>query len=104
MRAFLSEGGPSSVEALSPGHPLLRTMAELPIAPGVRVASVIGVRQGPACAATPGCPATDGVVTYKSARLAQGRELVIRSGHDGYDKPETIAFLKAELLDWAGGR
>ncbi len=42
-------------------------------------------------------------MTYDSAHLAQGRELVIRSGHDGYDKPETIAFLKAELLDWARG-
>ncbi len=47
MRRFLGEGGPSSVEALSPGHPLLRAMAEQPIAPGVRVVSVIGVRQGP---------------------------------------------------------
>lgn len=101
MRAFVQEGGPTSVEALSPGHPLLRRMADLPIAPGVTVVSVIGVRKGPACAATPGCEATDGVVSYQSARLAQGKELVIRSGHDGYDKPEAIAFLLAELKAWA---
>ncbi len=103
MQTFLKPGGPSSVEALSPGHPLLRRMAELPISPDVRVVSVIGVRKGPACLSTPGCVATDGVVSYQSARIADGKELVIRSGHDGYDKPAAIEFLTAELLDWAEG-
>jgi pimeloyl-ACP methyl ester carboxylesterase len=103
MRQFLEPGGPSSVDALSPLHPLLRRMAELPIAPEVDIVSVVGVRKGPACVTTPGCVATDGVVTYQSAHLDQGKELLIRSAHDGYDKPEAIAFLLAELKAWAAG-
>jgi hypothetical protein len=103
MREFLMDGGTTSVQALSPRHPLLRELAELPLAPGVTAVSVIGVRRGAACAAMPGCNATDGVVSYDSARLPQGKELVIQSGHGGYAAPEAIRFLMTELRSWSDG-
>ncbi len=103
MRAFLMDGGPTSVQALSPRHPLLRALADVPLAPEITAVSVIGVRRGASCVATPGCNATDGVVSYDSARLAQGKELVIRSGHGGYAAPEAIGFLMAELRAWSDG-
>ena len=75
----------------------------LPLAPEITAVSVIGVRRGAGCVAMPGCNATDGVVSYDSARLAQGKELVIRSGHGGYAAPEAIGFLMAELRAWSDG-
>lgn len=100
MRAFLMGGGPTSVQALSPRHPLLQAMADLPVAPGVETVSVIGVRGGPGCLARPGCVATDGVVPYESAHLGFGAEKIVRSGHGSYDDPEAVEFLLSALRDW----
>jgi pimeloyl-ACP methyl ester carboxylesterase len=102
MRAFLMGGGPTSVEALSPRHPLLQAMADLPTAPGVEAVSVVGVRGGTECLQRPGCVATDGVVPYESAHLGFGTEKVVRSGHGSYDDPEAVEFLLSSLRAWAG--
>lgn len=103
MRPFLVKGAPDSVQSLSPEHPLLRALASLPVAEGVRMASVIGVRGGEPCLKRPGCVASDGVVSYESAHLDFGKELVVDGGHDGHSDPQAIVFLRQELLDWSAG-
>ena len=102
MRPYLVDDFADSVRSLSPDHPLLVAMSGLPPAPGVRIASVIGVRGGQACLRNPNCVATDGVVPYDSASLGFGAELLLDGGHDGHSDPVAIDFLRAELLDWAG--
>ena len=69
MRPYLSGGGPDSIRVLSPDHPLLGVLSEIPVADGVEYVSVIGAKDGPECVRKPGCRATDGVVTYDSARF-----------------------------------
>ncbi len=101
MRPYLVDDFADSVRSLSPDHPLLGALSGLPPAPGVRIASVIGVRRGTVCLRNPNCVATDGVVPYASAHLDFGAELVVDGGHDGHSDPMAIAFLRAQLLDWA---
>jgi hypothetical protein len=101
MRPYLDRGGPDSIRVLSPEHPLLGVLAELPVADGVEHVSVIGVREGAECAKDPICTATDGVVTYESAKFSPpADEKIIRAGHDVQRHPEAIAFLLERLGSW----
>ncbi len=102
MRPYLVDDFADSVRSLSPDHPLLVAMSGLAPAPGVRIASVIGVHGGQACLRNPSCVATDGVVPYDSAALGFGAEIVLDGGHDGHSDPAAIDFLRTELLNWAG--
>ncbi|MFO0830142.1 MAG: alpha/beta fold hydrolase [Phycisphaerales bacterium] len=54
----------NGIDSLSPQSPFLRTLADLPIAPGVTAHSIIGDRTS-----TPGPNGTDGVVPYSSSHL-----------------------------------
>ncbi len=66
---------PSSVDVLSPRHPVLQTLAALPIAEHVTYHSIIGDLEG-------GSAGTDGVVPYSSAHLAGAEsEIVIHGDH-----------------------
>lgn len=101
MRPYLDRGGPDSIRVLSPDHPLLRVLAELPVTKGVEHVSVIGVTDGAECVKDPLCIATDGVVTYESARFSPPEdEKIIRAGHDVQRHPEAIAFLLERLGSW----
>lgn len=100
MRPYITGKGPNAVRVLRPEHPLLRALADMPIAEGVTVVSVVGVKKGPACVQTPGCNATDGVVEYSSAHLAEGRELVVQSGHDSYRHPDALKLITEALKGW----
>ena len=78
----------------SPNHPLLGVLSEIPVADGVEYVSVIGVKDGPKCVRKPGCRATDGVVTYDSARFSPPEdELIIKAGHDVHRHPEAVNFI-----------
>ena len=59
------KGMPSSVDNMTPGNPFVKTMAELPIAPGVAAHSIIAAKDD----RPPLDHAEDGVVAYKSAHL-----------------------------------
>lgn len=78
---------PGSVDLLSPGHVVLRTLAELPIRSGVAYHTIAGN------VAAPGEEPTDGVVEVRSAHLdGAASELVLPgAGHDLQQDPRAIA-------------
>ncbi len=83
-----------SVYGMTPGSPLIRTLAPIPIAPGVAANSIIAV-QGNGPIAT----GNDGVVTYASAHIeGVESERVVRSGHSTQANPQTIDEVRRILL------
>ncbi|MDX3774286.1 alpha/beta fold hydrolase [Chromatiaceae bacterium AAb-1] len=93
MRRYMSRSGPNSVDVLSPGHPLLQQLNQLPFS--VPVYSVIGNDRLTPCPTPLQCPAlTDSVVPYNSAHLPQAdAELMVQSRHNSYQSPEAISFI-----------
>jgi pimeloyl-ACP methyl ester carboxylesterase len=73
-----------SIANMSPGNPVLKTLAGIPVSEGVHVHSIIAARgQGPLE------DRSDGVVTYTSAHLPDVEsEFVIESGHSVQDHPK----------------
>jgi pimeloyl-ACP methyl ester carboxylesterase len=90
----LQPGQISSVYAMTPGSPLVRTLAPMPVAPGVATHSIIAVLgDGPVE------EGTDGVVAYSSAHIdGVESELVVRSGHSLQANPHTIEEVRRILL------
>jgi len=93
MREVMINGGPTSIRALSPEHPLMPILAALPIHPRVAYHTIIGDRgrhDGP--------DSSDGVVPYGSSHLDGARsELVVPAGHKLYRHPMTILEIKRIL-------
>jgi pimeloyl-ACP methyl ester carboxylesterase len=87
-----------SVYDMRPGSPFLEALAATPIAPGIAAHSIIPVRGAEA-----GERATDGVVTFSSARLdGVESELVIPfAGHSVQGHPATIGEMRRILLEHA---
>jgi len=87
-----------SVYGMRPGSPFLQALAATPIAPGVGAHSII-----PMTGAGPGPNASDGVVTYESARIdGVESELVIPfSGHSVQGNPVAIEEVRRILLEHA---
>jgi hypothetical protein len=80
---------------MTPGNPFLRTLADIPVAPGVAAHSIIAVRGS-------GPPETgsDGVVSYASAHIeGVESEFVVRSGHSAQSNPEVILEVRRILLE-----
>ena len=77
---------PTSVENMSPGHPFVRALIDLPIDPSIPAHSIIAVLgDGPVTGKT------DGVVAYESAHIeGVESEKVVRSGHSTQGEPQTI--------------
>jgi pimeloyl-ACP methyl ester carboxylesterase len=89
------KGLPSSVNNMTPGNPFVKTMAELPIAPGVAAHSIIAAKDD----RPPLDHAEDGVVAYKSAHLeGVDSECVVRSSHSCQSNPHTITEVRRILL------
>lgn len=88
FRGALPRGQLTSIDTLSPHHPILRVMNEKPFAPWVTVHSIIGDRgrNGPLA------QSSDGVVPYASSHLdAAASELVVPTGHGAYEHPRAVA-------------
>jgi hypothetical protein len=77
---------PTPLDNMDASNPFLKTLATLPIAPGVHVNSIIAAKgNGPIE------DGNDGVVEYKSAHIAGvASELVVRSSHSTQATTETI--------------
>ena len=95
---------PTSVENMSPANPFIRTLATIPIAPGVAAHSIIAVKGD-----GPPEKGNDGVVAYESAHVdGVDSELVVRSEHSVQGNPQAIEevrrilMLHAAQLDAAG--
>lgn len=89
---------PTSVDNMSPGHPFLRALNDLPIDPAITAHSIIAVLgEGPITGKT------DGVVAYESAHIeGVASEKVVRSGHSTQSHPETIEEVRRILREHIG--
>ncbi len=77
---------PTSIDGMSPRNPVLRSLAEIPVAPGVKAHSIIPVKGD-------GDPkeGSDGVVKYKSAHVDYVEsELIINDRHSCQSTPAAI--------------
>jgi hypothetical protein len=102
-QAFASLGVremPTSVDNMSPGHPFLRALNELPIDPAITAHSIIAVLgDGPITGKT------DGVVAYESAHIeGVASEVVVRSGHSTQGHPETVEEVRRILREHVGSK
>jgi hypothetical protein len=80
---------------MSPGNPAIRTLASLPIAPGVRIHSIIAMKAGGTLA-----DGGDGFVSYRSAHLdGVASEVIVESGHSVQGNPEAIEEVRRILLE-----
>lgn len=86
---------PTSLDGMSPKNPILQTLAEIPMAPGVAAHSIIAVKGD-------GDPleGDDGVVAFQSAHLDDAvSEFIVRSGHSCQEHPLTIEEVRRILLE-----
>ena len=98
LRRQLRQGIGRSVDNMRPENQGIKTLAMLPIAPGVTVHSIIAVREGGTLA-----EASDGVVSYRSAHLDEAvSELIVRSGHSVQGHSEAIEEIRRILLEHLG--
>jgi pimeloyl-ACP methyl ester carboxylesterase len=96
LRLRLQQGLPRSVDNMSPGHPAVRTLASLAIAPGVKVHSIVAIKGGGRSLSSAG----DGVVSYESAHLDEAAsELIVESGHSVQGNPDAIEEIRRILLE-----
>ncbi len=86
---------PTSVDNMTPGHPFIKTLGSIPVAPDVKEHSIIAVEGE-------GNPekGNDGVVEYASAHIEDAdSELVVRSGHSVQSHPLAIGEVRRILLE-----
>lgn len=84
----------TSVDSMSPGNPILKALAGIPLAPGVKAHSIIAVLGE-------GDPTkgNDGVVTYASAHLeGVESEFIVRDQHSCQSNPLVIEEVRRILL------
>jgi pimeloyl-ACP methyl ester carboxylesterase len=85
---------PTSLDQMNPRNPFLRTLASIPLAPGVAANSVIAVK-----GSGPVEEGGDGIVNYTSAHIeGVESELVVQSAHSLQDRPETVEEVRRILL------
>jgi pimeloyl-ACP methyl ester carboxylesterase len=85
----------TSADGMSPDNPVIKTLAEIPLAPGVKGHSIIAVQ-------TDGDPklGNDGVVEYTSAHLhGMESEFIVRSGHSSQLNPLAIDEMRRILVE-----
>lgn len=91
---------PTSIDNMSPGHPFIRTLASIPVAPGVHAHSIISAKEG----FDPIESGNDGVVKHTSAHVdGVESEKVIRSPHSLQANPATIEEVRRILLEHSAG-
>ena len=85
----------TSADSMSPDNPVLKTLAEIPLAPGVKGHSIIAVQ-------AEGDPklGNDGVVEYTSAHLnGMESEFIVRSDHSSQLNPLAIDEVRRILVE-----
>ncbi len=90
---------PTSVDNMDPGSPFNTALNELPIAPNVVIHSIVGAKND-----GPLEDADDGVVSYSSAHIDRGTELVVRDEHSLQGNPATVAEVRRILREHLGAR
>jgi pimeloyl-ACP methyl ester carboxylesterase len=91
---------PTSIDGMSPDNPVLKALADTPLATGVVGHSIIAIKgkdQPPS--------GDDGVVAYTSAHLdGMQSEFIVRSGHSCQGHPFTIEEVRRILFEHLGTR
>jgi hypothetical protein len=78
---------PTSIDNMSPGHPFIKVISTIPVAPEVAAHSIIG-----APGSGPLEERSDGVVKYTSAHIeGVESELIVDYEHSMQSKPEVVA-------------
>ncbi|MFA0477137.1 alpha/beta hydrolase [Vibrio breoganii] len=97
MQPFLLDNGPNSVEVLRPGHPLMDTLYDIPLA-GDSYA-IIGSNGKLKCEDPIACSSiSDGVVSYDSANYSGAKErVIVPSSHNSFQSEEAIDFILSKL-------
>jgi pimeloyl-ACP methyl ester carboxylesterase len=90
-------GTMTAIDNMSPKHRFVKTLAGLPIAPGVVAHSIIPVKHAPIESGN------DGVVEYSSAHIdgVESEKVILGSDHSTQDNPETIEEVRRTLLEHA---
>ncbi len=85
---------PTSVDNMKSDSPFLKTLASLPVVPGVYVNSIIPVKGN-----GPPASGSDGVVSYQSAHIepVESELVVVRSRHSTLGMPPTIEEIRRIL-------
>jgi len=90
----VKNGIPSSLNGMATDNPMMLTLADIPVAPGIKANSIIAIKghdQPPNGA--------DGVVKYTSAHVDYAEsEFIVRSGHSAQGNPLTIEEVRRILL------
>jgi len=87
---------PRSIDNMDPKNQFIKTLAAMPIAPGVIDHSIIAVENQDDQREK----WNDGVVTYSSAHLdGVASELIVRSDHWNQSEPQTIEEIRRILLE-----
>lgn len=90
---------PSAVDNMSPGHPFILGLQDIPVAPSIKAHSIIAVKKG----YDPVEEGNDGVVEYSSAHIdGVESELVVRSPHSCQANPHTMQEVRRILRLHAG--
>ena len=91
----VKNGVPSSLNGMATDNPFMLTLADIPVAPGIKCNSIIAIKgndQPPNGA--------DGVVKYTSAHVDYAEsEFIVRSGHSCQGNPLTIEEVRRILLE-----
>jgi hypothetical protein len=92
--ALKLRGAPTAVDNMTPGNPFVKTLASLPIVPGVHAHSIIAAEDPSDLK-----KATDGVVAYESAHIdGVDSEVIVKSAHSCQSNPHTINEVRRILL------
>jgi len=94
FKRTIGRGRLTSIQTLSPQHPVLPVLNALPVAPWVTTHSIIGNRGRPG----PLESSSDGVVPYSSSHWPSAvSEKIVPAGHSAARNPEAIAEMKRIL-------
>ena len=98
MRPFIIDHGPSSVQVLRPGHPLMETLYHLPVV-GDSYA-IIGSNGELNCNTQQSCSLiTDGVVNFNSANYLHANDrIIVSSTHNSFKNEQAIQYVLNKLL------
>ena len=88
----------TSLDSMSPGNPVMKELATIPLAPGVKGNSIIAVENPE----DPKEQWNDGVVEYASAHLeGMESEFIVHAGHSCQGNPLTIEEVRRILIEHA---
>jgi pimeloyl-ACP methyl ester carboxylesterase len=95
LPASVRNGVPSSLSGMATDNPFMLTLADIPVAPGIKCNSIIAIKGNDKPP-----KGADGVVKYTSAHVDYAEsEFIVRSGHSCQGNPLTIEEVRRILIE-----